>query len=53
MEQMRIFNRPQNSGVVLTGLGTLLVLILSFQLSVQPTQAGTLREINLIMQRLN
>merc|ERR1719411_519923 len=40
MEQMRIFNRPQNSGVVLTGLGTLLVLILSFQLSVQPTQAA-------------
>jgi len=40
MEQMRIFNRPQNSGIVLTGLGTLLVLILSFQLSVQPTQAA-------------
>merc|ERR1712198_326181 len=41
MEQMRIFNRPQNSGVVLTGLGTLLVLIISFQLSVQPTQAAS------------
>jgi len=40
MEQMRIFNRPQNSGIALTGLGTVLVLVLSFQLSIQPTQAA-------------
>ena len=40
MEQMRIFNRPQNSGVVLTGLGTLLIVIISFHLSVQPSHAG-------------
>merc|ERR1712018_984441 len=37
---MRIFNRPQNSGIALTGLGTVLVLVLSFQLSIQPTQAA-------------
>merc|ERR1712141_194610 len=40
-EQMRAVIRPQNSGVVVSALGTFFVLFLSFHLvSVQPVQAA-------------